>query len=399
MSAWRILAVAVGLAIVAGVTYLALRTPAVRVVMAPAERGRLQVAVEEEGRTRVRDRFTVAAPISGRLARIALEAGDGVDRGAVVARMAPLPLDPRARSEATARLDAAEAALREAKARVEQARAALEQAQRSAARSRRLGAAGTIPAEQREQAELAETERQKELEAALFAAHGAAFNREAARAALIGPGSADGEALVGACEADAAACIELRSPIHGSVLRVFEKSERVLSMGTPLLELGDPRALEIVVDVLSTDAVKVHAGDPMSVEDWGGGEARRARVRLVEPSGFTKVSALGVEEQRVNVIGDFLDDPQPLADGYRIEARIVVWEGADVLKIPATALFRHANKWNVFTVVDGRARRREIEVGQRSDTQAQVLGGLEPGDLVIVHPSDQVDEGVPVEPL
>lgn len=391
---------AVGVAVILLLAFLAFRPAPVRVDTARVERGRMRVSVDEEGRTRVRDRFTIAAPIAGRVARIVLEAGDPVQRGSVVARMNPLPLDPRSRAEAVARLDAAQAARREAEVRVEHARAALEQAQRTATRARQLGATGTIGKEERELAELAETARQKELDAATFAAQAAAYNLEAARAALMAPGSEDNQAMVAACEtAQRDGCLELRSPVDGQVLKVMEESERVVALGTPLLELGDPRALEVVVDVLSADAVQIKPGALMQIEEWGGPEPLQARVRVVEPSGFTKVSALGVEEQRVNIVGDFVSPAAPLADGYRVEARIIVWEAADVLKVPTSALFRRGGAWNVFVVDSGRARRRSVKIGRRSALEAQVLDGLNEGDMVIVHPSDQVEEGVRIAPL
>ena len=389
----------VAIAFVVLLAVVVFRPAPVRVDVAAVVRGAMQVTVDEEGYTRVRDRFVIAAPIDGRLARITLDAGDAVKRGAVVARMNPLPLDPRHRAEASARLDAAEAAKREADARVEQAQAALEQARRSAARARQLRTAGSIAAEERELAELEETARRKELEAGRFAAQAAAFNVEAARAALIAPGGESPQAFVAACEAQHDGCLELRSPIDGQVLRVLEESERAVVVGTPLLELGDASALEIVVDVLSADAVKVRPGARMLIEDWGGDAPLPARVRLVEPSGFTKLSALGVEEQRVNVIGDFVDSALPVADGYRVEARIVVWEATEVLKVPARALFRRAGAWNVFVVDGGRAQHCVVEVGRRSATEAEVVGGVEEGARVILHPSDQLRDGVRVAPL
>jgi len=393
----------VGLALAAllflGLVAVLLRPRPVRVDVARAVRGMLQVTVDEEGRTRVRDRFVIAAPISGRVARIGLDPGDAVDIGTVVARMHPLPIDPRTHAELEARLEAAEAAQREAAARVEQSQAALEQAQRSANRARQLGGRGMISPEERELAELEEIARQKELEAALFGARGAAYNVEAARAALLAPGSATAQALVAACEAQEAGCLELRAPVRGSVLRVPEESERVVSVGTPLVELGDTAALEVVVDVLSADAVKVRPGARMLIEEWGGAGALEARVRVVEPSGFTKISALGVEEQRVNVIGDFVSSPVPLADNYRVEARIVVSEHDQVLKIPASAIFRREDEWHVFAVAQGRARERRVEVGERNTSEVEVVRGVTEGDVIIVHPSDQVRDGVRVVPL
>ncbi len=400
MRRWSLRFVALGAgALVIALIGFIVRRPPVRVAVAPVQRGPLQVTVDEEGYTRVRDRFVIVAPTAGRVARITLDAGDPVDVGTVVARMNPLPLDRRAYKEIVARLAAAEAQQRAADAQVEQARAALEQAQRTGTRARQLGRSGTIAAEERELAELAETARQKELEAAIFAARAAAFTVEAARAAMLAPGEESDREVTAACEAQDGACIELRSPVKGQVLRNPEKSERVVAAGTPLLELGDTGSLEVVVDVLSADAVKVKPAALMLLEDWGGTEPLRARVRLVEPSGFVKLSALGVEEQRVNVVADFMEPPVGLADGYRVEARIVVWEADDVVKIPTSALFRRAGAWNVFVVDAGRARARTIEIGQRSATEAQVLHGLGPEERVILHPSDEVADGARVAPL
>jgi HlyD family secretion protein len=329
--------------------------------------------------------------VAGRLQRITLKAGDTVKQGSVVARMNPLPLDPRAHAEATARLEAAQAAKREAQARVEQAGAALEQARREAERARKLERGGTISQGERERADLELTTREKELEAALFAARAADYNVQAAQAALLTGGpdaSRDG---------GSSAVLELHSPVDGFVLRLLEESERTVAFGTPLLEIADPASLEIVVDVLTTDAVKVRPGATLLVDDWGGEEELEARVRLVEPSAFTKVSALGVEEQRVNVVADFAQ-PQPrLGDGYRLEAHIVVWEGDGVLKVPNSALFRHRGEWCVFVVEDGRARRRTVRIGAGNPVEYQVLDGLAEGEHVIVHPSDLVDEGKRVQ--
>jgi HlyD family secretion protein len=388
---WLLLLGAV-LAVVLGA--LMLRRPPLRVEVAPVARGPLRVTIDEEGETRVRDRFVVAAPVAGHLDRITLKAGDAVDRGSIVARLHPLPLDPRAQAEAKARLEAAEAAEREADARVAQARATLEQATRSARRARQLARPGTISAEELELAELAETTRQKELEAALFAATVAEHNVEAARATLLAPGGG-GEA-VSTCDDATGPCIALHAPVRGRVLRVLEGSERVVAVGTPLLEIGDPAKLEVVIDVLSGDAVKVRPGATVLVDDWGGERTLAARVRLVEPSGFTKVSALGVEEQRVNVIADFVEPPTGLADGYRVEGRIVIWENADVVKIPSSALFRRGGTWNVFVVDAGRARRHEIRIGHRNPLETEVVEGLAPGDRVIEHPSDLIEDGTRV---
>lgn len=382
----------------AALLFIAFRPAPVRVEMARVERGQLQVTVDEDGKTRVRDRFVMAAPVAGRVERIVLHEGDRVEPGTIAARMHPLPLDPRTRAEAGARLDAAAAEKRAADARVEQARAALEQARRTANRARQLSATGTFSAQERELAELSEATAEKELEAATFAAKAADYHMQAAQAALLAPDH-EGDALVGTCTSGDGTCIELRSPIHGTVLRVPEESERVVAVGTPLLEIGDSSALEIVIDVLSADAVKVKPGARVFIEDWGGEGTLQARVRLVEPSGFTKLSALGVEEQRVNIIADFVRPPDSLGDGFRVEARILVWEGEDVLKIPGSAPFRRGQTWNAFVVESGRAHLREIDLGHRSSRHVEVLHGLEAGETVILHPGDQVHEGARVAPL
>jgi HlyD family secretion protein len=190
--------------------------------------------------------------------------------------------------------------------------------------------------------------------------------------------------------------VELHSPVDGTVLRIREESERVVTVGTPLLEIGDPTALEIVIDILSNDAVPVRPDAPVLIEDWGGDHPLMARVRLVEPSGFTKVSALGVEEQRVNVIADFVDKPAALGDGYRVEARIVIWKKDDVLKIPSSALFRHQGAWSVFVVEGNKAWHRAVEIDHRNPFEVEILQGLQENETVILHPSDLLDEGVRV---
>ncbi len=380
-------------AALAGLVWL-LRAAPVRVELGSVDRGPLEVTVSEEGRTRVRQRYVVATPVTGRLERIALDEGDAVAAGAVVARVSPAPLDPRGAAEAQARLEAALAAQREAGARVGQSEAALAQAERELRRARQLAASGTLAAQGLEQAELARTSRSREREGALEAADAAAHEVEAARAALLASGGGEG---AGAAGSDAV--IEVRAPTSGQVLRVLEESARVVAVGTPLLEIGDPGDLEIVVDVLSADAVRIRPGDEMRLEAWGGDEALRARVRRVEPSGFTKLSALGVEEQRVNVIGDFVDPPGALGDGYRLEAEIVVWRSEDVLRAPAGALFRRGGGWHVFAADAGRARLLAVEVGHRGTDAVEIRGGLEPGLEVVLHPTDRIEDGVRIEPF
>jgi HlyD family secretion protein len=337
------------------------------------------VSVDQEGQTRVRDRYVVAAPVAGRVARITLREGDSVTPTTVVARVFPAPLDPRAREEALARLREVEDARRAAGAAVAQARAARDQAVRTRARAESLAARNLIAPEERERAELEGTMHAREVESADFRAQAAAHDVEVARAALASGGPA----------------MLLRAPLSGRVLRIPEPSERVVAAGTPLVEIGDPTKLEVVADLLSSDAVQVRSGDPVLIEDWGGGPLH-ARLRKVEPSGFTKVSALGVEEQRVNVIADFVDSVVPLGDRYRVEVRIVVWEGGDVLKLPGSALFRTGDGWSVFTVERGRARRRDVTIGHRNPFETEIVAGVREGEVVIRHPTDRITDGARV---
>jgi HlyD family secretion protein len=390
----RTLLLAAGLAL-ALVPWWLLRPPPVAVELGEVTRGPLELTVDEEGETRVRQRFVVAAPATGRLLRIGLDEGDAVEVGEIVARIVPAPLDPRDRTAAEARLEAAEADQHAAAARAALAAAALAQAQRDLERSERLREAGARSDEELERARLARTRAQRELEAARFAAVAADHAVEAARAVLMSartprPAAGGEDCLT------PGNCIEVRAPIAGRVLRVQEESERIVPAGTPLVEVGDPAAIEIVVDVLSADAVRIEPGADLWVEDWGGDTPLRATVRRVEPAGFTKISALGVEEQRVNVIADFEEPPDGLGDGYRIEARIVVWRAADVLRVPSSALFRRGEGWAVFRAEGGVARRREVEVGVRGPFAAEVKAGLAEGERVVLHPSDRLADGVRV---
>ncbi|MCC6365747.1 MAG: efflux RND transporter periplasmic adaptor subunit [Bryobacterales bacterium] len=372
------------LAGMAGALFFAMRPEPVEVEAARVTRGPLQVTVDEDGEVRSHDRFVVAAPVAGRLARIELHDGDAVALGQVVASLSPLPLDPKGREEAEARLRSVEALQREAVARVERARADLELHRRDRERAEQLARTGDIPQQTLDQRRNAESTAAKELEAARFRAQSAAFDVESARAALLAvtrPTAAASKVLV-------------RAPVKGHVLRVLEASERVVPAGTPLVLLGEEsKHLEVVVDVLSTDAVKISPGAMMWLDGWGGPKPLRAQVRRVEPYAFTKVSVLGIEEQRVNVIGDFLDPPGPLGDGYRVEARIVIWEKPDVVKLPLSALFRQGDRWAVFRVEGGRALVSTVEVDHRNSLEAEVLGGIGEGAEVIVHPSNELKEG------
>jgi HlyD family secretion protein len=372
---------------------LALRPRPVPVDVATATRGSLVVAIEETGMARVRDRYVVSAPVSGTVSRQLLEPGDAVEEGQVVAEIAPVRsplLDVRTRSEAQARLSAAVSALGQAEAQEGRARAAEALARDELARARSLEAGGSLPAQHLDRAEFEARMRTEELSSAVFAVKVAAEQARVARAALAGEG-ASGDRH-----------IDVLAPASGRVLRVLQKSEGVMQAGTPLVEVGNPEVLEVVADLLTTDAVRVHPGTPMTIQGWGGDRTLAARVRRVEPSAFTKLSALGVEEQRVNVIAAFGDprrDWAALGDGFRIEARLVLWQGEDVLKVPQGAAFRHGDGWAVFRVVSGKARLTRVQIGHRGETEVEVLNGLDPGAAVVVHPGDRVKDGAPVEAL
>lgn len=370
-------------------------------------RAALRATVDEEGETRVRDRFVVAAPITGRLLRIDLDEGDAVEAGAVVARLEPSPLDARNRVQAQARLEAARADRSAAAARVARSAAALEQAHRDDDRSRRLRESGVLSAEEFERRRLDLTTLARELDAAKFQEDAARHEVDAAEATLLAAGvdtktlariaAQPGAALPAPAAGEDPPPVGVTSPGPGRVLRVHEESERVVPAGTPLLTVGNPQALEIVTDVLSTDAVKIAVGQRMLIEDWGGDAPLEGRVRRVEPSAFTKVSALGVEEQRVNVVADVANPPPSLGDGFRVEARVVVWEGQDILQAPSSAFFRHGGRWAVFIVEDGVAHRRDVELGHRGDFAVEVSDGLREGEVVVLSPNDRVEDGVRVQ--
>src|SRR6516162_883965 len=381
----RILLAAIMLSF-AALLWLMLRPTPVLVEVACATHGPMRVTVDEDGVTRAHDRFTVAAPIPGRMLRVGLEEGDAVREKQIVAMIEPLPLNQQQREEVLGRVAAAEAAKREADARAEHAREDFEQSQRDRKRAEQLGHEKVISAQALEQSRNAEVTSGEELQAARFNAMAARFAVEVARAGLVGISGGDSGHKV----------ISLHSPVAGCVLRVLEKSERVVQAGTPVIVIGDPGQIEIVTDVLTTDAVNIKPGAPAFLEGWGGDHPLRARVRLVEPAGFTKISALGVEEKRVNVIADFVDPPEGLADGYRVETRILTWEGQNVLKIPGSAASRKGDAWCVFTVEQGRAHRRIVEIGHRNQTELEVLNGLKEGEVVILHPSNQLKDGVRV---
>jgi HlyD family secretion protein len=359
--------------------------------------GPLVVTVEEEGKTRIKEKYIVSAPLAGQLRRIVLDPGDTVEAGktllAVIEPTNPTLLDERAVAEAEARVKAAEANLEQSKVSVDRAQVALEYAQNDDRRIRQLREHRQATQEQLEHVELMVRTRAEDLRAAEFQEQIATFELQQARAVLSRTGGPE-TAPTGEDRK-----IEIRSPIDGQVLRVFQESAGVVTPGTQLIEIGDPRDLEVEVDVLSSDAVKIAAGNRVFLEHWGGAKPLAARVRRVEPAGFTKISALGVEEQRVNVIIDF-DEPYEnragLGDAYRVEVSVVVWEHPQVVKVPANALFRVGDDWAVFRVNDSKAHLTKVKIGQQNPNEAQVLEGLRPADRVIAHPGDKIIDGVAV---
>ncbi len=367
------------------------RPQPVEVDLDAARRAPLRVTIEQEGRTRVVDRYIVTAPVNGYARRIKLDVGDAVERGAALVELDPVRaevLDARRRAEAEARIAAAAANVSSAEQRANAAASNAGLAQKELERVRALRLAGHVSAAAEDQAASAAERGAAELRSAQFAVATARHELEAARTALKYAASGGGTDP-----------IAVRSPVAGPVLKIARKSEGPVSVGQPLIDIGDPRALEVEVDVLSADAVRIRPGTRVVFDRWGGDGALEGTVRVIEPAGFTKVSALGVEEQRVWVIVAFTSPParwQRLGDGYRVEAGFILWEANDVLQIPASALFRDGDGWAAFAVEQGKAVKRRVEVGQRTGLSAQVASGIKVGEQVIVHPDDRVRDGVRV---
>lgn len=383
---------ALGVLVVLGLA-AALWPQPVPVDLAMVAPGAMMVTLDHEGQTRVRERYVVSAPVAGRVLRIELEPGDRVERGrTVLARLLPeVPalLDARSRAAANARVSAAGSTLAQARAVRDEARAAWEYADSEARRAKELAAASLVSAQQLESAQSEARVRQQALQAADAGVAAAEHELEAARAALLDP-PASGRS------ASASTAVVVRAPVDGVLLRRVRESEAVVMPGEPLVEVADPSALEVIADFLSTDAVRMKPGMRVLIDRWGGDAPLEGRVRLVEPSGFMKISALGVEEQRVWVVIDFADAHdawEALGDGYRVEARVVVWESPDVLKVPTSALYRHGEGWAVFVAEGGTARLRPVKTGRRNGLSAEVLDGLRAGERVIEHPSDLVSDG------
>lgn len=417
------------LATVIGLTVVAFWPQPEPVDLAKIDRGEIVVTVEEDGKTRIREKYMVSTPLSGRLLRIGMDPGDKVSRGttllATIEPRDPDLLDARSLAQAEARVHAAEAALLQAGPRVKQAQMELSNAEEELQRIERAAEGGGATESDLDTALLRDRMAREALRSARHGEEISQFELEQARAALLHSrpsiGSPGERALASTEDASPDSTgftpppdwnFTILSPIDGRVLRVLQESSAVLATGTPLLELGDPTDLEVEVDVLSSDAVRIPPGAKVLLEHWGGAEPLQGRVRLVEPAGFTKISTLGVEEQRVNVIVDLVDPPHSrsaLGDGFRVEAKIVTEEVQNALRVPTAALFREGDRWAVFVVgsaitdAQGRLRtgfaeKREIKIGRDNGLMAEVLEGLADGETVIVHPSDRLAEGVRVIP-
>jgi len=385
---WLVIAV-----VAAGVVWLSLQPKVIDVETASVARAPMRVTVDEEGETRLRHRFVVSAPVPGRVLRIESRPGDIVKAGqtiAVIQPAAPAPLDARTQTMGEARVSGADAAATRAKAERERLGVELKQAEADAARAKALFDTGYGPKEVWEQTDARVRALREAFTAASSAVRAAEFDLQAAKAALVSRGEAAGGRAV-----------TVSAPIAGVILKRMQESEAVVVPGAPLVEIGNLDDLEIVTDLLSTDAVKVRPGADVVIDRWGGAGTLAGRVQRVEPAGFMKISALGVEEQRVNVVIDFIDPRErraSLGDGFRVEVRIVVWEKADAITVATSSLFRIGGEWAVF-IVDGEViRRRTVKIGQRNDQMDEVLEGLSPGDRVVAYPGESLTDGARVRP-
>lgn len=373
----------ISVAVAALILFFVFRPSPLPVDSGVVSRGPLQVTIEGEGVTRVNDRFVLAAPVSGKLVRVELEEGDHVRKGSVVASLLPVQLDSREYREAFSRAGSARAALDEAIARQRRADLTLVQAERRFGRYRNLYGEGAVS---KESYELAENEAQtlrKERDAARSGVEAARYNLGALQALV------DRQV--------AGQPVKVLSPVDGRVLRIHEQSERVVSAGSPLVDIGDPSAIEIVIDLLSSDAIRVKPGNRVVIMDWGGERELQGVVKTVDPAAFTKTSALGIEEKRVNIVALLSRNEPLLGDNFRVQASIVLREASAVLQVPVSSLFRGKEGWHLFVLEDGRAVDRAVRIGMRGTLQAQVLAGVREGQKVVVHPANELRDGMSVK--
>ena len=360
-----------------------------------AMRGPLRVTIDEEGKTRVRDRFVVSSPVSGYMRRVELEVGDRVNKGQTIVSLEPARsgvLDPRSRAEAEAAVSAARSALKTAEENSRAAAADAEYAGQKLERNRNLVDKGYVARDLYDQS----VSEAKRTDANLLSAKAAV---QTARAQLEKTLATLRYYEAGGT-GDNGKVIEVRTPVTGSVLKIHHESEGAVNVGAPLIDIGDPSQLEVKVEVLSADAVNIRPGTSVLFERWGGDAPLTGKVTIVEPEAFTKVSSLGVEEQRVLVIADITSLPeswQRLGDEYRVEASFIIWEGSNVLQIPESALFRKGAGWAVFVIKDKKARLREVQIGRRNGLAAEITSGVSEGETVIVYPDESIRDGVSVK--
>lgn len=394
---WRRRAlVAAALLLLIALIWWLLAPQPVNVEVAQASRGPLAVMVSSQGMVRVHDRYVIAAPVAARLQRITLRVGDAVQRGDPVAWLAPVPVDARTRRQLHAELDAARARAMAASLASQQAASNLLLATREHERVARLVRQQFLAQQAADRAETAERNARDETKAARARHMAAVAEVSAATAAVEAVDAVDAASTMGATNKQS---LTLYAPVAGQVLAVQQQSERTLAAGTALITLGDPSRYEVVVDVLSTDAVNIRAGMPMLLDEWGGKTPLRATVRLVEPAAFTKISALGVEEQRVNIIADPVSSLHTLGEGYRVLGRIILWQQEAVLKVPASSVFRSGESWQVFTVQNGRAHQRTVQIGQRNEDEVEIRSGLQTGAAIVRFPGNQLSDGARVKVL
>lgn len=387
LSRTRMLWIVGGGLLAAGIAWQ-LRPEALDVQVAPAAIGTLRVTLEEEGVTRVRDHVEVAAPVTGRVEESRYEVGDSVRRGDVLARLHPAPLDPRTHTEAQALVAQAVSRAAEASAQLQQLRVALAEARRDLGRAQRLAAAGAIAERDLEQAGDLVHVREREVEAGAARVAAAREGERAARAALLGADPRGGSGTP----------VAVVSPIDGLVLRLYESHDRVVPAGTPLVEVGDPSRIEVVSDVLTRDAARIRPGMTMELRTASRAPLT-AHVVRVEPAAFTKRSALGVDEQRVNVIGAFDGPVSGLGDAFELDVSVILWEGTRVLRVPSAALVPLDSGWAVFAMQAGRAHLTPVTLGERGAQEVEVKDGIAAGTSVILRPDERLKDGGRVRPI
>lgn len=386
----RIVVITIIVSVVLAVTYGFMPRP-VAVDVVKAIRGPLRVTIDEEGKTRVQDRFVISAPVSGYMRRIELEVGDHVNKGQAVVVLEPMRsnmLDPRSRAEAEAAASAAQATLNSAEENARAAAADAEYSRQKLERNRKLYDEGYIARDLFEQSDSESKRTDANRLSAEAAVKTAKSELERTRAALR-YSAAEGTV-------DHGSVVAVRTPVAGRVLKIYHESEGAVNAGDTLIDIGDPLKLEVKVEVLSADAVNIKAGTPVIFERWGGDASLEGKVKTIEPAAFTKISSLGVEEQRVLVVADITSLPeswQRLGDGYRVEASFIIWEGKDVLKIPASALFRKGNGWAVFVMKDKKSHLREVRVGYRNGLETEIISGVSEGEMVIINPDELIRDG------